>query len=124
MKKQQGFTLIEMILFIVVTAILANTIILVLNTSLKTPAIMQNTIAKQTAQQCIEWFIGQRHLNGYSSIACPSSTIPTFCSSPSGYTLSVNIQCTTVNSDANYKTITVSVTGNGNASLATLIANY
>jgi len=123
--KQSGFTLIEVVIFIVVTAILARTILLVFSNALvKTPNTLHNMIAAQTAKRCIEWYIGQRDLNGYSSFSCPSSSIPSFCTVPSGYSLSVNVACTTINSDANYQTITVTVSGTGNASLTTLVANY
>jgi type II secretory pathway pseudopilin PulG len=125
MKKQFGFTLIEVVLFIIVIGILGSTILISFNTILQTtPALLQNTLAGQTAKQCIEWFIGQRRLNGYSSITCPSSSVPSFCSTPTGYTLAVDIVCTTINSDANYKTITVTVSNRGDASLSTLVANY
>lgn len=125
MKKHNGFTLIELVIFIVVTGILASTILLSLSTGLtKAPNALKSTIATQTANQCMEWFIGQRKLIGYSAITCPSTTVPSFCTSPSGYTLAVNIVCTTINSDASYQTITVTVSGNGDAQLTTLIANY
>ncbi len=125
MKKTSGFTLIEIILFIIITSLLASAILLVFGTSLlKPPNLLANTTANQTAKMCIEWFLGQRQLNGYSTITCPSTTVPTFCTAPSGYTVAVNITCTTINSDANYQTITVTVSGKGDASLTTLIANY
>lgn len=128
MIKQTGFTLIEVLVLIIVSSLLATTILLSLATATnKMPKQLQNTIALQTARQCMEWFIGQRRLqfgNGYLSVTCPSSTVPAFCTSPSGYTLAVNISCTTINSDANYKTITITVTGKGNATLSALIANY
>lgn len=125
MTKQDGFTLIEVIIFIVVTSLLATTILLAFSNSLsKGPTFLQNMIATQTGRKCMEWYIGQRWLNGYNSISCPSTTVPSFCTAPTGYTLSVNVSCTTINSDANYKTITVTVTGKGNVDLTTLVANY
>jgi len=81
-------------------------------------------IATQTASQCMEWYLGQRALNGYNSISCPSTAVPSFCSAPTGYVLSTNISCTTISGDANYKTIAVTVSGKGTISLTTLIANY
>ena len=125
MKKITGFTLIEVLILLVVSSLLASTILLTIGTAAqKMPGLSQNTIALQSARKCIEWFIGQRRLNGYSSVTFPSSTVPTFCTKPSGYTLTVNIVCTTINTDANYKTITVTVGGLGNAALSTLIASY
>jgi type II secretory pathway pseudopilin PulG len=124
MKKQQGFTLIELIMFIIVTSILATTILLAFVTALnKTPVVLQNMIADQVAKQCMEWFVGQRRMNGYNSITC-NSTTPTFCSAPSGYTISTSCNTTTISGDSNYETIAVTVSGLGNASLSYLMAVY
>lgn len=125
MARQEGFTLIEILLLIIVLGLLGSTMVLTLrNTMQQTPKVFNNLIALQTAKQCMEWFTGQRQLNGFTSITCPSTTVPSFCSAPSGYSLSVSITCTTINSDSNYKTLTVTVSGNGNATLSTLFASY
>jgi len=124
-KNQNGFTLIELILFILITGLLASTLLMAFYTALqKMPSVHQQMIATQSARRCMDWIIGQRKLNGLSSVACPSSSTPTFCTVPSGYTISVNITCTTLNSDANYETATVTIGGNGNATLTTLLAAY
>lgn len=124
MKNQQGFTLIELVVFIVITSILASGILLSFVTIMnKTPAVLQNTIADQTAKRCAEWFLGQRRMNGYSSMPCNSS-VPSFCTAPSGYTLTSNCSPTTISGDSNYESITITVSGTGNASLTLLIANY
>ena len=125
MTAQKGFTMMEVIIMLVVTGILMSVIFLAISTSgLKTPLMLKESIAMQTARQCMEWFIGQRRLLGYSAFSCPSTTVPSFCTAPAGYTLGVNITCTTISSDANYQTIAVTVTGSGNASLTTLVGNY
>lgn len=125
MKIQNGFTLIEILLLIVVLGFLGATMVLTLrNTTEKGSTLLQNATALQTARQCMEWFSGQRQLNGYASISCPSSTVPSYCTAPSGYTLAVSVTCTTISSDANYKTLTVTVSGRGNATLSTLFASY
>lgn len=125
MRSSNGFTLIEVILLIVVMGLLSSTILLALSAAAKsTPSVLNNTIATQTANKCMEWYIGQRQANGYSSITCPDTTVPAFCTSPSGYTVSTNITCTSINSDNNYKTIVVNVSGSGSASMTTLIASY
>jgi len=125
MRKENGFTLIELVIFIVVTSILASTLMLALVTALKSsPNVNKLMIATFTAEECMEWFIGQRRLNGFSSLTCPNTTVPSFCTAPSGYTLAVNISCTTINGDSNYKTITTTVSGSGNATLTLLIAGY
>lgn len=124
MKQQNGFTLIELVMFIVITSILASTILLSFVTAMsKTPTILQNTIAMQTAKQCMEWFIGQRRINGYNSFTC-DSTVPAFCITPAGYTLTSSCTTTTIGGDSNYETLTVTVSGLGNAVLNLLLANY
>jgi type II secretory pathway pseudopilin PulG len=126
MKKFNGFSLIEVIIFIVITSILSIVIIMpVVITLQKSPLNRQQMIALQTAQQCMEWYLGQRRMNGFSGITCSASpSTPTMCTLPSGYSFSNSITCTTINSDTNYKLITVSVTGIGDATLKSLIADY
>ncbi len=125
MKNEHGFTLIEVVMFILVTSLLATTILLSLVTVLRNiPTIHQEIVATQTAKRCMEWFIGQQSLNGFSTLTCPNTTTPSFCTVPTGYAISTNISCTTLNSDTNYKTITVTVSGLGDASFSTLIAAY
>jgi prepilin-type N-terminal cleavage/methylation domain-containing protein len=122
--KLKGFTLIELIVFIVIISILASAILLSFVTVMsKTPITLQSIIANQTAKQCAEWFIGQRRMNGYSSITC-NSTVPAFCTVPSGYTLTANCSTTPISGDTNYETITITVSGAGSAVLTFLIANY
>ncbi len=123
MKINRGFTLIELLIFIVITSLFFSTGILALRTiSNKLPVGHLSLLAMQAARQCVEYYNGQRFKNGYASITCPSTTVPSFCTAPTGYTLSVNVACTTIRGDANYKTITVTVSGLGNAQLTLLIA--
>jgi type II secretory pathway pseudopilin PulG len=126
MKKYSGFTLIELILFIVITGILATTILSVLIMALsKTPADRQQIIALQTAQQCMEWYLGQRRMKGFSTITCSASpTTPTACTLPTGYSFSNSITCTTINTDTNYKLIKITVSGPGDATLQSIIADH
>lgn len=124
MTNEKGFTLIELIVFILITGILASTLLIAFQTAfLKQPSVDRNIGALQVAQNCMEWFIGQRHMNDYSSITCPSSTTPSYCTT-AGFTITTTITCLTLNSDANYKSITIAVSGGGNASLTTFIADY
>lgn len=122
---ERGFTLIEILLVIIILGMFGSAMVISLRNSVsQTPKLLNHAVALQTARQCTEWFIGQRQLNGFSSIPCPSTSVPSFCTAPSGYTLSVAISCTTISSDTNYKTLTVTVSGNGNATLSTLFASY
>ena len=126
MKKSNGFTLIELIIFIIVIGIASTTMLSAIDIILKTQHTTQeNGTAVQVASRCLEWYWGHNQMKGYSSITCPSTTKPSFCSAPSGFTTAVSVTCTTLYSEstANYKTIAVSVTGKGTASLSLLLAN-
>lgn len=122
---QTGFTLIEIILFIIITGILASSILLAFTTGLqKSPKIHQQMVATFAAEKCMDWFLGQRFFNGYAALSCPSTTVPSFCSVPSGYSISVNISCVSISGDANYQSIQVAISGAGNATLTSLIGDY
>lgn len=118
MKKYYGFTFIELIIFIVVTAIIASSILLAATTALKYSYFPQSEIiAAETASKCAEWFIGQRNINGFSCTA--GNTVPTFCTAPTGYIISANVTCPT-----SFEVITINVTGRGNAKLQLELADY
>ena len=126
MNKLSGFSLIELVVFIVITSVLASTVLVTFVTALsKTPIDRQQIIATQTAQQCMEWYLGQRRINGFSNVVCSASpATPTLCTLPTGYNFTNSITCTTINGDDNYKLITVTVSGAGDATLTSLIADY
>lgn len=127
MNKQSGFTLIELIMFIIITSILGVTILFAFVYSLnKSSTISQNAIADLAASQCAEWFMGQRQLNGYSSIICTNPNTPGFCTTntPAGFSISSSCAITTISSDSNYETITITVSGKGNATLTFVIGSY
>lgn len=125
MKKQFGFTLIELVIFIMITGVMASTILLTFRQTLKaTPAQHNNYIAFQSARACLDGMLGEKGMFGYFFFTCPSTTVPGNCLAPSGYTMAVTTACTTLNGDNQYKTITVAVTGNGSATLTALIASY
>lgn len=128
MKQDRGFTLIELIIFIVIAGIIASMLFTSYLTILRrSPVINQQIDATQIATRCMEWYLGQRFINGFSSLTCPSTSTPTFCSAnlPTGYTINANVSCATLYSDStNYKTITVNVSGAGSSTLSTIITNY
>lgn len=122
---QQGFTFIEIIVFIIVSGLLMSTILFAtITVARSTPALQQQRAAQQTARKCMEWYLQQRRLNGFTSLTCPSSPTATACSAPTGYAVNTSIACTTWNGDTSYKTITVTVTGRANATLSTQIGDY
>lgn len=125
MNKMHGFTLIEVVIFIVATAILAAAVLLAGRTSILSAPVTSNQVgANFLAQQCMEWLLGRRVLNGYNTMSCPSTPTGAMCTAPSGFTITPSVTCTTLGSDTNFKTLTVVVSGNGSATLRTLIANY
>jgi type II secretory pathway pseudopilin PulG len=128
-KSNNGFTLIEVIIFTIVMGIIGVTILASFNTLLKgMPTPWRQTVANQAAKNCLEWYLQQRYINGFSAttLNCPSTSVPSFCTVPNGYTISTNVACTQLYGDtgSNYKTITVTVGGLANATLAVLLAYY
>jgi type II secretory pathway pseudopilin PulG len=128
MKKKQGVTLIELLIFIVVMGILGSSILISFNTVFKgIGRVTSQTSTTAYAVSCLEWFLGQRSLKGFASISC-SNTVPAFCSDnlPSDYNISTNVSCTTYYGDAtNYKTITTTVNSDiSSANLSLILANY
>jgi type II secretory pathway pseudopilin PulG len=120
--KHQGFTLFEVLVFIIITSLLMSVLLLGANTALRsTPAVHQQWVAIQSAQKCMEWYLEQTRLFGYNQYACPATLSASACTVPSGYSVSTTVACTTWNSDTNYKTITVNVSGLAGASLAVQI---
>lgn len=124
-RQQLGFTLIEILVFIIVSSLMMTVMLLGARTTLlSTPTVHQQWVAMQTARKCMEWFLDQRRLNGYAIYSCPSTPAAGLCSAPTGFTVTNSVACTTWNSDTNYKTITVTVTGLANAQLSTQIGDY
>jgi type II secretory pathway pseudopilin PulG len=120
---QNGFSLIELIAFIIISALLANTLLLSLNASLTaTPQVQNQYIANKLADSCMGWYVGQTRLNGFSATNCSNTPMPnqnTFCPSTVGnFNTAITVYCTT---DLSYETIIVTVTGPGNATLSAYI---
>ncbi len=125
MKKSAGFSLIELIIFIVIMGIIVGGIIAGLMVTLnKTSSIEQQSPAVESASQCLEWYLSTRYSQGYESIACPSTTVPAVCTVPANYTIAVNVSCVSMYGSANYKQVVVTVGGKGNAVVSLIMANY
>src|SRR5215208_3406527 len=123
--KEKGFTLIEIIVFIVVTGLLMATLLIGMNTALRQSSqVHQEFLGLQAAKACMEWLLVQRQLKGYATYGCSSTPSTANCPALSGYTLSASVTCTTWNSDPTYKTITVTVSGLASVSLSTQIGNF
>lgn len=123
--RQSGFTLIELLVFIIVSGLLMTVVLLGANTALRnSPSVHNQWVAMQVANECMEWFLDQRRLNGYSTLTCPSTPTAAACVAPTGFSVINTVSCTTWNSDTSYKTISVTVSGLANASIATQIGEY
>lgn len=133
MKKHriQGFSLIELVIYIVIMGIIGLSIFAGMNTALESESIVDdNTQAMIIAQQRMEAIIGQRKTNGFTPFVDP-------CESPAffpdelcavgayafGYTVTSTIT-TGFNGNNDLKEVTVEVTGPGTATLSTLLGNF
>jgi prepilin-type N-terminal cleavage/methylation domain-containing protein len=130
LNKHKGFTLVELIIFIVIIGVSVSSLITVYRTALKnTPTGNYQTTAIELAQGRMEIILGQKRLKGFTSFSdpCPAAAV---CSIPASlsddFTIVSNVVNTTISGDSNYKIITVTVTGpqNSRASLKTLVARY
>lgn len=130
-KKSAGFSLIELVVFIVVIGLAVGGVFLAFSTALqKNPLINPQTTANELASARMDIIIGQRRINGFSTLSDPCvSSPPAVCTVPAaitGYTISSAISTISIGGDSNYKLIIVTVTGpqNSKAEVKTLVASY
>lgn len=122
----KGFSLIELIVFIVVIGIVVVAMVIPLNLAAEKSANpMYITIAYELAQERMELILGQRYLFGYANFVdpCTNATKPTICTLPTGY----SIAQPTISTLGTNKIITVSVTGpvtGSSVTLKTQVGNY
>lgn len=106
MDKNYGYTLIELIIFIIILAIVSATIMSGTVLALKfAPIANKQTITAEAASGCLEYILGQRDLFGFNfnNQYCPGSSdktiTPSFCTSsttPTNFVTTVTISCATV----------------------------
>lgn len=124
--KFAGFTLIEMIVFILIIGIAASAIFTSFQAVLqKSPTGNRQTTAIALAQERMDLVLAQRQLKGFTSFSdpCNSGSPPAICTWPTGYTVSSDISPLTISGDSNYKVITITVSGLGDAVLKTLVGS-
>lgn len=122
----KGFSLIEMIVFILIIGIAAIAVLRSFGSFLqKSPTGNRQTTAIALAQERMELILAQRQLKGFNSFTdlCSGGSPPSICTAPSGYTITSTISSVTIGGDSNYKNITVTVSGLGDATLQTLVGN-
>lgn len=126
-QQQHGFTLIELILFIVIMGILSASILTALNQVLLTYAQpTKATIAMQLAKTRMELILAERKTTGFTSFTdpCVGGSPPAVCTAPSGYTVTATISNLTLSSDPNFKQIDVNVSGDAIAILNSFVGEY
>jgi type II secretory pathway pseudopilin PulG len=119
----RGFTLIELVIFIVIVSIMGVALMSAFSTTLRgTPVSGQVTQATQLAQERMELVLAQRRAAGFAAFAdpCPG---PAACTPPAGYAVAVVIAANW-NGDTNYRVITVTVTGTSSATATSIVARY
>lgn len=126
--RQQGVTLIELIIFIVVLGILGSGILMAFVVALaKSPDIAKMSRASELAQERLELILGQYEEHGFSTFTDLCDGTP---SEPAVCTLSLNYQIadpTIVNNwngDPDYQLIQVVVSGDGESSLNMVVTQY
>lgn len=134
MTNYRGFTLYELLLFIIVSALVANTIIISLfETVRKIPINNNGFLATEIASRCLESLITQRRTSGYNapfntcSSSVLTSSIPVDCASTiNSYTVSVQNVCGPILSgDASQSSVlTVTASGSTSDTLTMLITAY
>lgn len=121
----RGFTLIELIIFIVIVSIMGVALISAFSASTRgAPDAGLITQATQIAQERMELIMAQRRAVAFAAFAdpCPGPG-PAACTPPAGYTVTVVI-VPSWNGDANYQQVTVTVTGLASATATSIVANY
>ena len=134
--KVAGFTLVEVIVFIVGLGILASTIMLPLMVSLRSSGKgISQYAAYNIAEGRMQLIRMQSRMSGFASTAdiCAVGSPPPVCSAstPSAYTVvsSITAAPAPYNNTSEYKQVTVTATGNstvcnGSSQLIYIFANY
>jgi Tfp pilus assembly protein PilE len=125
---QAGVTLVELIAFIVVVALLATGLIAAFTSSMKTtPPAGDVSQALQLAQERMELILAYKQSRGFNALIdpCTLGSPPTQCTSfPSGFNVPAATIVNNWNGSTEYKVITVNVTGPQTIAVTALVASY
>ena len=131
--RQGGFTLIEIVIFIVIISIMVVGLFSTFSKALLSTGELNNTkIAMQLARERMELILVQRRVLGFTAFtaatydpctSAPPSVMPPCTGNPVGFMVTPNYGPDWA-ADTNYRVITVSVTGLGLATLTALVADY
>ncbi len=123
-RQGSGFSLIEVVVFIVVLGVLVAGLVVAFGSQLQnSPVAGRLDSAAELAQQRMELILAQRRAMGFAAFAdpCPG---PAICTPPSGYTVTSSIVAGYGADPTNYKIVTVSVAGSSSITATALVANY
>jgi len=130
-QRQQGFSLVELIIFILVISILSTALLSVFSTALRGPAQVSSSIqAMRLAVERMELILPQRQVLGFTAFnspgadPCEAGSTQLACTSiPAGFTVTSDIAADWAG-DTNYKVVTVTVSGAASSTLTALVADY
>lgn len=126
-RRSAGFTLIEAIVFIVVAGVLTAGLVVALVAPLRgTAEVGQLDRAAELVQSRMELILGQRRAAGFAAFAdpCMPGPGPAICTPPAGYAVSSSIVTGWGADPANFKVITVTVSGPTALTATALVADY
>ena len=125
MKSTHGFTLIELIVFIVIVSILGAGLFLAFDRVVSGGAMPEeSTRATLLAEQRLELILGQRQSQGFTSFTdpCLGGSPAAECTLPTGY--AVTGPTIVIDPDPTIKTITVEVIGPSRAELTAMVRDF
>ena|SRR3989338_11426407 len=125
MKKIAGISLIEIVISLVVIGIIGGSLIPAIYTAMEGQPDIEYTMQAVTlAKERMEIVLGQRQISGFSTFSdpCASASPPTICEDTGDYTVESTIA--SWNSNSNFKTITVEVTGPADVTIQALVSDF
>jgi len=133
LKRRSGFTLVEMVVFIVIVGVAAVALFQMFAQTLpRSPTPAQLVQATQLAQERMELILGRRSVVSYAALndPCVGGTPPAICTTTFGYVVTVagisSVVPWNANPVADFKliTVTVSLGGTQLAQSDAVVANY
>ncbi len=124
--REAGYTLIEIIIVIVIVGIIGVTLMKALEMSLMgAPKLEKTSQALELAQKRMDLILGQARLVGFANYNDPCVASPNLpiCTVPAGFTVTSALS-NSWQSNTNLHHVTVTVTGDAQAQLQSLVANY
>lgn len=116
----KGYTLIELIVFILITSFTLTILIPIVNMSTQITTLTPLATGQQLAQARMDLILAQRYMVGFPSYSdpCAGGSPPAMCTAPSGFCVSASI-ANNWSSDTDYNVITVIAYDGGTGSSCT-----